>query len=178
MPGVARLLYSLLFSWLVEHINQKLCRDDFASLIGLLDFPGFQNLSGTSSRPNSLDQLCVNYANERLQAFIYDLAKSSRHSFWLICSTSQEKSSEYNVCASSSLLADAASASKKIVHIHKELCTIFLDAEAASANRDELAQTLYSLLFSWLVEQTSVQARPCWQMPLPRPKRSCKAPCE
>lgn len=75
---LAQTLHSLLFSWLVEHINQKLCRDDFASLIGLLDFPGFQNLSGTSSRPNSLDQLCVNYANERLQAFIYDRIMLSR----------------------------------------------------------------------------------------------------
>ncbi|KAJ9113179.1 hypothetical protein QFC22_006018 [Naganishia vaughanmartiniae] len=75
---LAHTLYSLLFSWLVEHINQKLCRDDFASLIGLLDFPGFQNLSGISSRPNSLDQLCVNYANERLQGFIYDRIMLSR----------------------------------------------------------------------------------------------------
>ena len=56
-------VYSLLFAWLNEHINQRLCRDDFTTFIGLFDFPGPQNMS---SRPNSLDQFCVNFANERL----------------------------------------------------------------------------------------------------------------
>ena len=64
---LAKTLYSLLFAWLNEHINQRLCRDDFATFIGLLDLPGPQNLT---SRPNSLDQFCINFANERLQAFI------------------------------------------------------------------------------------------------------------
>jgi chitin synthase len=60
-------LYSLLFIWLNEHINQRLHKDDFASFIALLDLPGPQNLT---SRPNGLDQFCVNFANERLQNFI------------------------------------------------------------------------------------------------------------
>ena len=60
-------LYSLLFTWLNEHINQRLHKDDFASFIALLDLPGPQNLT---SRPNGLDQFCVNFANERLQNFI------------------------------------------------------------------------------------------------------------
>ncbi|KAJ7724605.1 glycosyltransferase family 2 protein [Mycena maculata] len=64
---LAKTLYSLLFAWLNEHINQRLCRDDFATFLGLFDLPGPQNLS---SRPNSLDQFCVNFANERLQAHI------------------------------------------------------------------------------------------------------------
>jgi chitin synthase len=63
-------LYSLLFAWLGEHINQKLCKDDFASYICLFDLPGFQNVAGGStSRVNSLDQFAVNYANERLQGW-------------------------------------------------------------------------------------------------------------
>ncbi|KAF8643335.1 hypothetical protein AX16_009064 [Volvariella volvacea WC 439] len=64
---LAKTLYSLLFAWLNEHINSRLCRDDFSTFIGLFDLPGPQNLS---SRPNSLDQFCINYANERLQNWI------------------------------------------------------------------------------------------------------------
>ncbi len=64
---LAKTLYSLLFAWLNEHINQRLCRDDFTTFIGLFDLPGLQNMT---SRPNSLDQFCVNYANERLMNFI------------------------------------------------------------------------------------------------------------
>lgn len=66
---LSKTLYSLLFTWLNEYINQKLCKDDFASFIGILDLPGSTNLSG-GSRTNSLDQFCVNYADERLQNWI------------------------------------------------------------------------------------------------------------
>lgn len=64
---LAKTLYSLLFAWLNEHINQRLCREDFDTFIGLFDLPGPQNMT---SRPNSLDQFCVNFANERLQNFV------------------------------------------------------------------------------------------------------------
>ncbi|KAI0791459.1 glycosyltransferase family 2 protein [Irpex lacteus] len=36
--------------------------------------------------------------------------------------------------------------------VKKELCTVFLDPDGAADNRDELAITLYSLLFTWLNE--------------------------
>ncbi|KAI0315785.1 glycosyltransferase family 2 protein [Amylostereum chailletii] len=64
---LAKTLYSLLFAWLNEHINERLCRDDFTTFIGLFDLPGPQNLT---SRPNSLDQFCINYANERMLNFV------------------------------------------------------------------------------------------------------------
>ncbi|KZT04957.1 glycosyltransferase family 2 protein [Laetiporus sulphureus 93-53] len=64
---LAKSLYALLFAWLNEYINQRLCKEDFNTFIGLFDLPGPQNLT---SRPNSLDQFCINYANERLHNFV------------------------------------------------------------------------------------------------------------
>jgi chitin synthase len=64
---LAKALYSLLFAWLNEHINQKLCRDDFSTLLTFVDLPGPQN---ASSRPNSLDQFVVNLVNKCLHGFV------------------------------------------------------------------------------------------------------------
>ncbi|KAJ2051377.1 hypothetical protein H4S04_002016 [Coemansia sp. S16] len=65
---LARSLYSLLFNWIVEYLNSKLCKEDgdFHSFIGLVDFPGWY-----ASRHNSYEQLCTNYANERLHHFLF-----------------------------------------------------------------------------------------------------------
>jgi chitin synthase len=62
---LCQVLYSLLFSWMVEHINRKTCVEDFNSFIGLLDFPGLQtgSLAG-------FEQLCVNFANEQIQQYV------------------------------------------------------------------------------------------------------------
>ncbi|KAI6013429.1 P-loop containing nucleoside triphosphate hydrolase protein [Pisolithus microcarpus] len=64
---LTKTLYSLLFTWLNEHINQCLCRDDFDTFISLFDLPSPQNMTG---RSNLLDQFCINFANERLHHFI------------------------------------------------------------------------------------------------------------
>jgi chitin synthase len=67
---LARTLYSLLFSWLNEHINQKLCKDSFGSFIAILDLPGPQNNSGPSGGTNSVDQFCFNFASEKVQNWV------------------------------------------------------------------------------------------------------------
>eukprot|EP01102_Stenamoeba_stenopodia_P010426 TRINITY_DN313_c0_g2_i1.p1 TRINITY_DN313_c0_g2~~TRINITY_DN313_c0_g2_i1.p1 ORF type:complete len:1518 (+),score=388.08 TRINITY_DN313_c0_g2_i1:55-4608(+) len=57
------LLYSRLFDWLVEKINQNIRADKKAkSFIGILDIYGFE-----SFETNGFEQFCINYANEKLQ---------------------------------------------------------------------------------------------------------------
>ncbi|KAF9364507.1 hypothetical protein BGX34_001337 [Mortierella sp. NVP85] len=61
---LSQALYSLLFSWIVEYFNVKLCHETPANFIGVVDMFGFQQYT-----TNGLDQFCVNYANERLHQF-------------------------------------------------------------------------------------------------------------
>ncbi|KAI7833728.1 chitin synthase-domain-containing protein [Kickxella alabastrina] len=65
---LGRGMYSLLFNWVVEFINGRFCREDNEreTFIGMLDFPGWQ-----SQRRNGYEQLCTNYANERIQHFMF-----------------------------------------------------------------------------------------------------------
>lgn len=67
---LARVLYSLLFSWLNEHLNQKLCKDSFGSFVAIVDFPGQQNNAGPTLGVNSVDQFCFNFANEKAHNWI------------------------------------------------------------------------------------------------------------
>ncbi|KAJ3056155.1 hypothetical protein HK097_007879 [Rhizophlyctis rosea] len=62
--SLARTLFSLVFGWLVEHINTRLCKDDCENFVGVVDLSGFQNY-----RTNRLEQFLYNYANERLNQF-------------------------------------------------------------------------------------------------------------
>ncbi|KAH7950507.1 hypothetical protein HPB49_025045 [Dermacentor silvarum] len=64
--AVAKALYSGLFSWLVWRVNQAVCQRETArtTAIAILDIFGFEDL-----KENSLEQLCINYANEALQQF-------------------------------------------------------------------------------------------------------------
>ena len=61
--ALTKSIYGKLFSRLVERCNEKLV-DDAASaaFIGILDIFGFETFA-----VNSFEQLCINYANERLQ---------------------------------------------------------------------------------------------------------------
>ncbi|KAJ8042866.1 Unconventional myosin-XIX [Holothuria leucospilota] len=59
---VAKLLYSRLFNWLVAFLNKHTSTNHSNAFIGLLDIYGFESFFS-----NSLEQLCINYANEKLQ---------------------------------------------------------------------------------------------------------------
>ena len=56
------LLLFRLFKWLVDMINHNITAIDSCKFIGILDIYGFE-----SFQDNSLEQLCINYANEKLQ---------------------------------------------------------------------------------------------------------------
>eukprot|EP01018_Ginkgo_biloba_P021923 Gb_03454 [translate_table: standard] len=62
--ALAKAIYANLFDWLVDHINKSLeagkCRTGRS--ISILDIYGFESFD-----KNSFEQLCINYANERLQ---------------------------------------------------------------------------------------------------------------
>uniref|UniRef100_H3CT18 Myosin XIX n=1 Tax=Tetraodon nigroviridis TaxID=99883 RepID=H3CT18_TETNG len=61
---MAKVIYGRLFEWLVTFINNSICADKSAwiNFIGVLDVYGFESFC-----INNLEQLCINYANEKLQ---------------------------------------------------------------------------------------------------------------
>ncbi|XP_029467512.1 unconventional myosin-XIX isoform X2 [Rhinatrema bivittatum] len=61
---LAKVIYARLFDWLVTVINRSICADfsTWTNFIGLLDVYGFEAFP-----ENNLEQLCINYANEKLQ---------------------------------------------------------------------------------------------------------------
>ncbi|XP_060077330.1 uncharacterized protein LOC132556893 [Ylistrum balloti] len=63
----AKALYERLFGWIVRQINQNLHPSTSSSgttSIGILDIAGFEKLQS-----NSMEQMCINLINERLQNF-------------------------------------------------------------------------------------------------------------
>ncbi|KAL5796564.1 hypothetical protein ACOSQ2_001384 [Xanthoceras sorbifolium] len=61
--GLAKTIYSRLFDWLVDKINDSIGQDPHSkSLIGVLDIYGFE-----SFKTNSFEQFCINFTNEKLQ---------------------------------------------------------------------------------------------------------------
>ncbi|XP_014744616.1 PREDICTED: unconventional myosin-XVB-like, partial [Sturnus vulgaris] len=62
--SIAKALYSLLFEWLLLRINEWLAPWESDCAVGIVDIHGFEDLG-----VNSLEQLCINFANEHLQWF-------------------------------------------------------------------------------------------------------------
>lgn len=62
--ALAKFIYVRLFDWLVERINSSLHvgKRHVGRSISILDIYGFESL-----QKNSFEQMCINYANERLQ---------------------------------------------------------------------------------------------------------------
>jgi len=62
--SLAKSLYEHIFQWLIRKCNRKLSSfSPSSSFIGILDIFGFEIFEN-----NSFEQLCINYANEKLQS--------------------------------------------------------------------------------------------------------------
>ncbi|KAF8367210.1 hum-7 [Pristionchus pacificus] len=68
--AMGKCLYNALFHWIVLKVNQALMKTDATQRrsysIGILDIFGFEDIGAAI---NSFEQLCINYANEHLQAY-------------------------------------------------------------------------------------------------------------
>ena len=83
--ALAKEVYGKVFLWLVEEINAATCAEDnykkanvhSFGLIGLLDIFGFESFV-----VNRFEQLCINYANEKLQQkFTEDIFRSVQEEY-------------------------------------------------------------------------------------------------
>ncbi|BGP46627.1 hypothetical protein JCM10450v2_002474 [Rhodotorula kratochvilovae] len=65
-------LYGLVFSWIGEFLNEKLCRDDFATFISLVDFPGPIQHAASHRDGLGVEAFCFNFAAERVQGYLLE----------------------------------------------------------------------------------------------------------
>jgi chitin synthase len=74
---LARALYNVLFLWIVEAINRKICytgTEEPANVVGIMDQFGFQNFP-----VNGFEEFCINLANERMHHFLVNENFSNDH---------------------------------------------------------------------------------------------------
>ncbi|PRP86414.1 hypothetical protein PROFUN_05333 [Planoprotostelium fungivorum] len=70
--ALAKSIYSRVFDWLVEAINDSILDATSEFSIGVLDIYGFEIF-----KFNSFEQLCINYVNEKLQQIFIELTLKS-----------------------------------------------------------------------------------------------------
>ncbi|XP_054857287.1 unconventional myosin-XIX isoform X2 [Eublepharis macularius] len=76
---LAKVIYATVFDWLVSVINGSIYADSsvWSNFIGLLDVYGFESFP-----ENHLEQLCINYANEKLQQhFVAHFLKAQQEEY-------------------------------------------------------------------------------------------------
>ena len=75
--ALAKEIYNKIFNWLVTAINKATSNKNSNSRIGLLDIFGFE-----SFEVNRFEQLCINYANEKLQQkFTLDIFRAVQEEY-------------------------------------------------------------------------------------------------
>ncbi|KAG2395262.1 Myosin-11 Myosin XI [Vigna angularis] len=85
--GLAKTIYSRLFDWLVNKINNSIGQDSSSkSLIGVLDIYGFE-----SFKSNSFEQFCINFTNEKLQQHFNQATSQTMISTYHVFKMEQEE---------------------------------------------------------------------------------------
>ncbi|CAO2643645.1 Myh4 [Lemmus lemmus] len=68
--ALAKAIYEKMFLWMVTRINQQLdTKQPRQYFIGVLDIAGFEIFDVSNEPFNTLEQLCINFTNEKLQQF-------------------------------------------------------------------------------------------------------------
>ncbi|RCI02024.1 hypothetical protein CU098_005085 [Rhizopus stolonifer] len=158
---LAQSLYCLLFTWLVEQINERLAPRNAHSFIGLLDIPGW-----TTSRPTigGFDQLTFNYIQETWYKFhsanlfdrdrqeheeqgvqvesilystVHDLFVHPSKGLWSIMNTQASRQQRYNE-DDNTLIDNYASANKSAIN-----------SQTLSFKKSEIDSKLFTIQHFW-----------------------------
>ncbi|KAJ3393069.1 hypothetical protein HDU92_008013 [Lobulomyces angularis] len=76
--SLANLLYSLVFTWIVEHTNATLNSKDSQNFIGLLDLAGFDT---RHTHPNYFYQFCADFTHHKIQQYHWATIQENLASF-------------------------------------------------------------------------------------------------
>ncbi|KAL9644311.1 hypothetical protein ABK040_005772 [Willaertia magna] len=80
--ALAKSIYERLFLWLIRRINSAIKKPDNAKFcIGLLDIYGFEVYEKVTKEKNTLEQLNINYVNEKIQQQIQKWLQSEQDEY-------------------------------------------------------------------------------------------------